>query len=174
MLLELYQGYSIGFYGHTYSIIKLSNGNKYALFSGKYNHFLDFELVNYGFTEKWINSIHTNGISKRDNFLCYETGKDLKEFIIKLIIKLIEHREYNIQVCVPKGHGRILSMLKSRGIGYVKRDGDYYLTTGDGNTIIYEDENYISSENYSCDDNTADVLNITTKRRHKLNIDFKE
>ena len=39
-------------------VIKLSNGNKYALFSGKYNHFLDFELVNYGFTEKWIYSIH--------------------------------------------------------------------------------------------------------------------
>ena len=154
--------------------MKLYNGNKYALLSAEYNHFLDFELVNYGFTEKWIYSIHSNGINKGDNFLCYETEKDLKEFIIKLIIELIEHREYNIQVCVPNGQGRILSILKSRGIGYVKRDDGYYLAIGDGNSVIYKDENYISSDNYSCDDNTDDILNITINRRHKLYIDFKE
>lgn len=178
MRLDLYNNWYVYFYGHKYSIIGMSN-SRYALFSAGYGHFLDFELVNVGFTYKHLRSIQPKGIVKGENYLCYEKVEQLEDFIRKLIIQLVENPSWGIQVFVPSGQGRILKSLIKLGISSRKEDGDYLLITSGSNTEAYsevlQDDNFISPVSYDYeDDNIENILNITVKRRHKLNIDFRE
>ena len=179
MRFDIYKNWSIGFYGHKYSMIELS-GNRFALFSRAYNRFLDFELVNYGFTYKWIKSIQPEGIVCGENFLCYEKMKQAEDFLKKLIKKFVEQKELGVQVYVPSGEGQILKSLTSFGLKYAKDDnnGDYRILSVNDDTAAYSevlhDCGFIGTSNYDYEDDEQSCLNIRINRKHKLNIDFKE
>lgn len=188
MKIKVYNDWSIEVRGHKFVIMEATNtpgGKGFAPYCISERHFLDYELKDYGFDEGWIRNLQPRGIVKEGAYLFYRDKEDAEYFVKKLIVFFVKNPDYcNIEeVCVQKGKGGdIIKSLMSEGIITYKDINNNY--------ILKSKEEYdkmsmslcswpadMKLTNLSVDlaaDDADSCLEITIKRKHKLNIDFKE